>query len=106
MEPPSRSPPTPTPAAVTSISGATSPRGNFLAGGPFDFLSVCPPYKLVDYPSLLESIATSPLVTPSTHVIVEYASEDAELIVEELGELVKLKERRYGRTFLVIYGPP
>lgn len=75
------------------------------AGGAFDFVSICPPYKLVDYPSLLDSIATSPLIMPSTYVIVEHAKEDTNAIPEELGPLTKLRERKYGRTYIVIYGP-
>ena len=75
------------------------------AGGAFDFLSVCPPYKLVDYPSLLDSLATSPLIMPSTYVLVEHAKEDTNAIQDELGPLIKLRERKYGRTYIVIYGP-
>lgn len=38
-------------------------------------------------------------------VIVEYPKKLAHLVRERLGPLEKLRDRRYGRTYLAIYGP-
>lgn len=37
---------------------------NTFAGGAFDFISVCPPYLLVDYNELFDLLEASPLVRP------------------------------------------
>ena len=39
-------------------------------------------------------------------VIVEYPKKLASLVRERMGPLEKLRDRRYGRTYLAIYGPP
>ncbi len=39
-------------------------------------------------------------------VIVEYPKKLAALVRPTLGPLEKLRDRRYGRTYLAIYGPP
>jgi hypothetical protein len=39
-------------------------------------------------------------------VIVEYPKKLASLIRDKLGPLEKLRDRRYGRTYMAIYGPP
>ena len=39
-------------------------------------------------------------------VIVEYPKKLASLVRERLGPLEKLRDRRYGRTYLAVYGPP
>ncbi|KAL4425903.1 hypothetical protein ABPG75_009919 [Micractinium tetrahymenae] len=76
------------------------------AGGAFDFLSVCPPYELVDYNELYDLLEASPLVHEESIVIVEYPKKLAALVRPTLGPLEKLRDRRYGRTYLAIYGPP
>ena len=75
-------------------------------GGAFDFVSVCPPYELVDYSELYELLEGSPLVGPESLVIVEYPRRLAHLVRDQIGGLVKLRDRRYGRTFVALYGPP
>ena len=39
-------------------------------------------------------------------VIVGYPKKLASLVRERMGPLEKLRDRRYGRTYLAIYGPP
>lgn len=75
------------------------------AGGAFDFMSICPPYEAVSYTEVLDLVAESPLLGEDAIVVVEYPRKCVEEIREELGHLVKLKDRRYGRTFVAIYGP-
>ncbi len=40
----------------------TAARLERFAGGAFDFISVCPPYELVDYNELYDLLEASPLV--------------------------------------------
>ncbi|KAI3438534.1 hypothetical protein D9Q98_000962 [Chlorella vulgaris] len=76
------------------------------AGGAFDFMSVCPPYELVDYEEIFDLLHDSPLLHEESIVIVEYPKKLASLIRDKLGPLEKLRDRRYGRTYMAIYGPP
>ena len=76
-----------------------------LAGGPFDYISVCPPYEAVSYPELFSLLNTSPLLHPDSYVVVEYARKFEKDIADTVGPLIKLKSRKYGRTLLAIYGP-
>lgn len=73
------------------------------AGGPFDFISVCPPYLLVSYEELYSLLADSPLLHANSIVLVEYPKRLAHLITERLGPLVKVRDRHYGRTFVALY---
>jgi len=75
------------------------------AGGAFDFISVCPPYELVSYPELFDLLEESPLVHDQSIIVVEYPKKLAAEVRECLGPLVKLKDRKYGRTFIALYGP-
>ncbi|KAK4393056.1 CLAVATA3/ESR (CLE)-related protein 25 [Sesamum angolense] len=58
--------------------------------GVFDYISVTPPYMLVDYAVLMDQVVEYPL---RTDMLDSYAS------------LVKIADRRFGRTHLAIYGP-
>lgn len=75
-------------------------------GGAFDFVSVCPPYELVSYPELYDLLEASPLLHRDSVVLVEYPKRCAHQIRARLGPLVKLRDRRYGRTLVALYGPP
>mmetsp|Transcript_67944 Transcript_67944/g.214895 ORF Transcript_67944/g.214895 Transcript_67944/m.214895 type:complete len:348 (-) Transcript_67944:1057-2100(-) len=75
------------------------------AGGAFDFISVTPPYELVDYGVLMASLASSPLVHAGTTIIVEYPRKSKRHIENTCGPLHKLRDRKYGRTYVAIYGP-
>lgn len=77
--------------------------GSF-AGGAFDFVSVTPPYMLVSYPEIYDLLENSPLLHERSVVIVEYAKQNVKEIRRRMGSLSLLKSRRYGRTYLAIYG--
>eukprot|EP00899_Mesostigma_viride_P013982 jgi/Mesvir1/22585/Mv05006-RA.1 len=76
-----------------------------LLGGPFDFISVTPPYEAVDYSVLLDQLARSPAIHPATIVIVEYPKKFRVDLPDTLGPLTKVRDRKYGRTFIALYGP-
>ncbi|KAL5740130.1 hypothetical protein ACOSP7_029017 [Xanthoceras sorbifolium] len=71
--------------------------------GPFDYISVTPPYTQVDYGVLLDQISTSAVVGKDTFIVVEYPLRTD--MLESCGCLFKIKDRRFGRTHLAIYGP-
>ncbi|XP_057739169.1 uncharacterized protein LOC130956146 [Arachis stenosperma] len=71
--------------------------------GPFDYISVTPPYTQVDYGVLMRQISESSLVGQDTFIIVEYPLKTD--MLDSCGCLVKITDRRFGRTLLAIYGP-
>ncbi|KAB1211629.1 putative rRNA methyltransferase YlbH [Morella rubra] len=71
--------------------------------GSFDYISVTPPYTEVDYGVLMGQISNSPLIGEDTFIVVEYPSRTN--MLDTCGCLVKITDRRFGRTHLVIYGP-
>lgn len=75
------------------------------AGGSFDFISVCPPYELVSYPEIFNLLEDGPFIHDTSIVLVEYPRKIARDIPEMLGPLVKLRDRKYGRTLVALYGP-
>ncbi|KAL3693532.1 hypothetical protein R1sor_007183 [Riccia sorocarpa] len=80
-------------------------RGAEFIGGAFDFVSVTPPYEAVSYTSLMAQLASSPLIKESSFMVVEYPYKSRHEIPENCGKLFKIRDRRYGRTFVAIYGP-
>ncbi|KAK2647601.1 hypothetical protein Ddye_015090 [Dipteronia dyeriana] len=70
---------------------------------PFDYISVTPPYTQVDYGVLMDQISKSALIGKDTFIVVEYPIRTD--MLESCGCLVKIKDRRFGRTHLAIYGP-
>ena len=73
-------------------------------GGAFDFISFCPPYEKVSYPELLLKLDESALVKDSTIVLVEYPKGQASEILPCIGKrLRRVRDRRYGRTFIALY---
>ncbi|KAJ8637895.1 hypothetical protein MRB53_012162 [Persea americana] len=84
---------------------------NFLANaeqflgkaGPFAYISVTPPYTAVDYEVLMDLLSKSPLVGEDTFIVVEYPLRTA--MLESCRDLIKITDRRFGRTNLAIYGP-
>ena len=52
----------------------TAARLERFAGGAFDFISVCPPYELVDYNELYDLLEASPLVRCSTSLAMHSGS--------------------------------
>ncbi|KAK9917798.1 hypothetical protein WJX75_008368 [Coccomyxa subellipsoidea] len=75
------------------------------ASKPFDYISVCPPYLLVSYEELFDLLATSPLLHAGTVVFVEYPQSVSRTIPDRLGPLSLLRDRKYGRTNIAMYGP-
>lgn len=71
--------------------------------GPFDYISVTPPYMEVNYGVLMEQISKSSVVGGDTFIVVEYPLRTE--MLDSCGCLVKLTDRRFGRTHLAIYGP-
>ncbi|XP_028778640.1 uncharacterized protein LOC114735140 [Neltuma alba] len=71
--------------------------------GPFDYISVTPPYTQVDYGVLMRQISESVLIGEDTFIVVEYPSRT--VMLDSCGCLVKITDRRFGRTLLAIYGP-
>ncbi|XP_027359085.1 uncharacterized protein LOC113867801 [Abrus precatorius] len=71
--------------------------------GPFDYISVTPPYTQVNYEVLMRQISESSLVGKDTFIVVEYPLKTD--MLDSCGSLVKITDRRFGRTLLAIYGP-
>ncbi|CAM0876080.1 unnamed protein product [Alopecurus aequalis] len=69
----------------------------------FDYISVTPPYVEVNYSTLLDQLARSPLVGEDCFILVEYPLKTD--MPESCGNLIKIADRRFGRTNLLIYGP-
>uniref|UniRef100_A0A0A9CQT5 Uncharacterized protein n=1 Tax=Arundo donax TaxID=35708 RepID=A0A0A9CQT5_ARUDO len=69
----------------------------------FDYISVTPPYLEVNYSTLLDQLSRSPLVGKDCFILVEYPLKTD--MAESCGNLVKIADRRFGRTNLLIYGP-
>jgi 16S rRNA (guanine(966)-N(2))-methyltransferase RsmD len=79
---------------------ATVPR---FAGGAFDFISVCPPYEAVSYTELYDLLEESPLIHDTSIIVVEYPKKVIHEIRDRIGPLVKLRDRKYGRTYIALY---
>ncbi|CAI9109601.1 OLC1v1009448C2 [Oldenlandia corymbosa var. corymbosa] len=71
--------------------------------GPFDYISVTPPYMLVDYGVLMDQISSSSVIGENSFIVVEYPLKTD--MLDSCGCLVKIADRRFGRTHLAIYGP-
>lgn len=71
--------------------------------GVFDYISVTPPYLLVDYAVLMDQIFNSSVIGENTFVVVEYPLKTD--MQDSYSLLVKIADRRFGRTNLAIYGP-
>ncbi|KAF6157303.1 hypothetical protein GIB67_004241 [Kingdonia uniflora] len=78
-------------------------RADKFIGGPFDYISVTPPYTAVDYSVLMDQISNSALIGENTFIVVEYPLRTD--MLDSCGCLVKICDRRFGRTHLAIYGP-
>ncbi|KAL0450605.1 UNVERIFIED_CONTAM: putative rRNA methyltransferase YlbH [Sesamum latifolium] len=71
--------------------------------GVFDYISVTPPYMLVDYAVLMDQVSNSSVVGENTFIVVEYPLRTD--MLDSYASLVKIADRRFGRTHLAIYGP-
>lgn len=72
--------------------------------GPYDLISVTPPYIEVKYDELARGIASSSLVGPGTVVVFEHPGEVE--MPDSIGPLERLRDRKYGRTRIAIYEYP
>lgn len=74
----------------------------------YSLITITPPYEEVDYSELLTLIATSDAVGEGTFVVVEYPVELGSLPPSIAHRLIGIRNRRYGRTIIAIYGcqPP
>jgi 16S rRNA (guanine(966)-N(2))-methyltransferase RsmD len=79
--------------------------GSELLGGKFDYISVTPPYESVDFVALMKQLSVSPLLGEQTCIVVEYPIKSRLEMPDSCGPLVKIRDRRYGRTHVAIYGP-
>ncbi|GMH36301.1 hypothetical protein BSKO_04169 [Bryopsis sp. KO-2023] len=71
--------------------------------GPFDYISVCPPYLQVSYPELQDLLEQSGLITDESVIFLEYPKQLSKEIRDKIGPLSMVKDRKYGRTFLAVY---
>ena len=76
-----------------------------IIGGPFDFVSVCPPYNNMDFARLVKSLEDSQAISERSFVIIEYPKEVEDHVGPNLGTLSRMVNRTYGRTTVAIYGP-
>jgi 16S rRNA (guanine(966)-N(2))-methyltransferase RsmD len=93
--------------APTPVQGRAE---DFIARHPgpaFDYVSVCPPYEAVSYAELMAALdaATGRVLHEHSFVIVEYPRLATKEMPERLGPLARLRDRKYGRTLVAIYGP-
>eukprot|EP00871_Galdieria_phlegrea_P002823 jgi/Galph1/3541/GphlegSOOS_G2224.1 len=77
--------------------------GRFHVKGPFELVTLTPPYEEVDYNTLMSTIATSSLIGPGSVVVVEYPIELGTMPPVIMDRLIGLRNRRYGRTVLGLY---
>ncbi|XP_062214674.1 uncharacterized protein LOC133915504 [Phragmites australis] len=82
------------------LSNAEKSKGKYPS---FDYISVTPPYLEVNYSTLIDQLARSPLVGKDCFILVEYPLKTD--MAESCGSLIKIADRRFGRTNLLIYGP-
>lgn len=72
--------------------------------GPYDLISVTPPYAQVNFEALVQRLAASTLVGPGSVIVLEHPREVA--LPDKVGPLTRLRDRRYGGTNLSIYEIP
>lgn len=72
---------------------------------PFDLISITPPYEEVVYAELVDQLVRSPVLGEDTLVIIEYPVELGCFppTLGDAGQLVGLRNRRYGRTVIGLY---
>ena len=75
----------------------------YAGGRSFDYISVCPPYEKASYEELYSLLDDSPLVSDETVIVVEYARKVSDVIRDTIGPLTKVRDKRYGRTFVAVY---
>ena len=66
---------------------------------------MCPPYLAVSYEELFALLEGSPLLHEESFVVVEYPQKSAKSVPRTLSGLVQLRNRKFGRTNVVVFGP-
>lgn len=74
-----------------------------LSKGPYEIITLTPPYEEISYDELIDAVVSSPLCGEDTVVVVEYPVELGSLPHVLGGRLVGVRNRKYGRTVLGIY---
>ncbi|SIO73750.1 Conserved hypothetical protein 95 [Babesia microti strain RI] len=70
----------------------------------FDIAFICPPYERIVYGDLIESVATTRLFKQGSIIVLEYPKELGFLPQSiHNGELIGLRNRKFGRTTIAIY---
>eukprot|EP00931_Biecheleriopsis_adriatica_P021574 TRINITY_DN14076_c0_g1_i3.p1 TRINITY_DN14076_c0_g1~~TRINITY_DN14076_c0_g1_i3.p1 ORF type:complete len:241 (-),score=55.31 TRINITY_DN14076_c0_g1_i3:30-752(-) len=83
--------------------------GSFGIEKPFDLVTMTPPYEEVDYTDLMAALGASPVIGEDTIIVVEYATEDNDVMKMDMGDLgagghlLGLRRRVFGRTILAVY---
>ncbi|CAM6124492.1 unnamed protein product [Calypogeia fissa] len=90
---------------VETLLENASKHGAEAFGGAFDYVSVTPPYEAVSYTELMAQLSASPLLSDNAFMVVEYPIKSKHEMPDACGALIRIKDRRYGRTFVAIYGP-
>lgn len=90
---------------VETLLEQAAEHGAGILGGQFDYISVTPPYEAVVFSTLMQQLSVSPLLKDDTCIVVEYPIKSKREMPETCGPLVKIRDRRYGRTHVAIYGP-
>lgn len=90
---------------VETLLAQVAEHGAGILGGKFDYISVTPPYEAVVFSTLMQQLSESPLLKDDTCIVVEYPIKSKREMPETCGALVKIRDRRYGRTHVAIYGP-
>ena len=67
--------------------------------------SICPPYDQVSYPEVFALLNGSPLLHEESVLVVEYPRALAAQIPAEVGPLTRMRDRKYGRTLVAVFGP-
>lgn len=75
-------------------------------GGPFDIVVADPPYALGAELEVLEALQAGPWLAPESVVVLEWGRLKGKLeeLPEQVGLLVKIREKNYGDSTLTSYG--
>ena len=66
---------------------------------------MCPPYLKVSYAELFSLLEHSPLLHEETFIVVEYPTKSVDSLPEKIGPLPLLRDKKFGRTRLALFGP-
>ncbi|KAJ1453229.1 RNA methyltransferase [Pelagophyceae sp. CCMP2097] len=92
-------------AGAACVTAESAIEGKAFDGRKFDVVSITPPYDEVSYKALCDLLASSPIMNEDCVAVIEYPIELGSLPARlgSTGQLVGLRNRRYGRTVLAFY---